>query len=278
MQEINSPARSWSHPDPRPTAFRLKGTDPTYYTAYTSGGSAYKATLSAVGEVSAVTSLGGTEANPIDVSHLLSVASQELAGLPKQSAVSFNVWFDLNTAMHSALIAANSNLQDYVFRFYRPNSFNCTLVAQVGGFNITSGDVKQRLQRDRDADPPWCRCDVARPVMLTRDQILAANDLPREEVEVPEWGGTIMVGAMTGTDRDAFEESILLEDGKANLQNMRARLAACCIVDQEGRRLFSLHDIEALGKKSAKALERVTKVAQRLNRLGDTQLEEIKGN
>lgn len=140
MQEINSRAFVVSA-SPTGNVFRLKGTDPTYYTAYTSGGSAYKATMSAIGEVQSIGSIGGTEPSEIDVSHLLSVAEQKLAGLPKQSNVTFNVWFDLNTAMHTTLIAANSNLQDYVFQFYRPNSFNCTLVAQVAGFSITSGDV-----------------------------------------------------------------------------------------------------------------------------------------
>lgn len=114
--------------------------------------------------------------------------------------------------------------------------------------------------------------------MLTRDQILAADDLPREQVDVPEWGGSVLVGALTGTERDAFEQSLLMADGKVNLQNMRARLAACCLIDEAGQRLFSLHDVEALGRKNAKALERVTKVAQRLNRMGDAQLEELTGN
>ena len=113
--------------------------------------------------------------------------------------------------------------------------------------------------------------------MLTREQILAADDLSRETVDVPEWGGSVVVQMMRGSDRDAFEASIITE-GKPDLRNMRAKLAAACIVDESGKRLFSVADVDALGAKSAKALERVTSVAQRLNRLGDEQLEEIKGN
>lgn len=113
--------------------------------------------------------------------------------------------------------------------------------------------------------------------MLTRDQILAAEDLKRETVDVPEWGGSVIVRTMTGTDRDAFDASIVT-GGKADLRNMRAKLAAACIVDENGTRLFSVVDVEALGAKSSGALDRIVRVAQRLNRIGDAELEELKGN
>jgi hypothetical protein len=113
---------------------------------------------------------------------------------------------------------------------------------------------------------------------LTRDQILAADDLRREAVDVPEWGGKVMVSAFTGKCRDAFEESITTDTGKPNLVNMRAKLAAMCIVDEKGKPLFTTADVEALGAKSSNALDRVVTVAQRLNRLGDSQLEELRGN
>ena len=113
--------------------------------------------------------------------------------------------------------------------------------------------------------------------MLTREQILAHDDLKRETVDVPEWGGSVIVQTMTGADRDAFEASIV-SGGKPDMRNMRAKLAAACIVNEAGERLFSVVDVEALGAKSAGALERIVRVAQRLNRLGDAQLEELKGN
>lgn len=115
-------------------------------------------------------------------------------------------------------------------------------------------------------------------MILNRDQILAADDLTRETVEVPEWGGTVVVSTMTGTQRDAFEASIVLADGRADLRDMRAKLAVACIVDEAGAPVFSHGDISSLGRKSAKALERVAKVAQRLNKIGNEELEALKGN
>ena len=139
MQQINN--RAFVVANQTTNTFTLKGTVGSSYTAYGSGGSVYKATMSAIGEVRDIPELGGTEPNEFDVSHLLSVAEEKLAGLPKQSNISFNVWFDLTTANHQGLLNANADLVERVFRFYRPSSFNLTVVAQVGGFRITAGDV-----------------------------------------------------------------------------------------------------------------------------------------
>jgi hypothetical protein len=42
--------------------------------------------------------------------------------------------------------------------------------------------------------------------------------------------------------------------------------------------LVVIADVEALGRKSAAALERVCKVAQALNGIGEAELEDLKGN
>jgi hypothetical protein len=108
--------------------------------------------------------------------------------------------------------------------------------------------------------------------LLTKDQILEASDLKTTEVEVPEWGGSVMVRTMTGSDRDAFEATLIttLEDGtrKPNMANMRTKLVALTLVGSDGSLLFSVDDVERLALKSAAALERVFDAAQTLNGLG----------
>lgn len=113
--------------------------------------------------------------------------------------------------------------------------------------------------------------------MLTREQILAADDLKSEVVPVPEWGGEVRVGMMSGARRDAFEDS-LRTDGALDLSNRRAKLVAAALIDEQGNALFTSADIEALGRKSMAALDRVTGIAQRLNKLGDAELEQATGN
>lgn len=116
---------------------------------------------------------------------------------------------------------------------------------------------------------------------LTRDAILKAQDLPVEEVEVSEWGGVVRVRGLTGAERDAFEQSIVEQRGKntrMNLRNIRAKLVALTVVDENGNRIFSDEDAEALGKKSAAALDRIFAVAQRLSGLRPEDVEELAGN
>jgi hypothetical protein len=110
--------------------------------------------------------------------------------------------------------------------------------------------------------------------ILSKDAILAADDLPRETVNVPEWGGEVLVRTMSGTDRDAFEASLLEKDGR--MENVRARLVALTLCDAQGDRLFDDSEIAALGRKSARALDRVFSVAQRLNGIGVEQVDTAK--
>jgi len=114
--------------------------------------------------------------------------------------------------------------------------------------------------------------------LLTKDQILAASDIKTEEVHVPEWGGTVRVSTMTGEARDRFESACVTDDGKANVSNVRAKLVASSIVDEDGRLMFTDADIEQLGHKSAAALDRVFEVAQRLSRVSASDVEDLAKN
>lgn len=114
--------------------------------------------------------------------------------------------------------------------------------------------------------------------LLTREQILGADDLPTEDVDVPEWGGTVRLRTLTGTERDAFEASSVQQAGKVrriNINNIRARLVALCIVGEDGNRMFSDTDIKALGAKSSKALDRVFDAASKMNGLSDEDVEKL---
>jgi hypothetical protein len=118
---------------------------------------------------------------------------------------------------------------------------------------------------------------------LSADDILNSDDLPKEPVSVPEWGGTVLVQGMSGTARDRFEAAMLNDsmDGIAKdkaMEMYRARLAAACIVDESGKRLFQGAAVKRLGEKSAQALSRVVDVASRLSGLTDSDVEELTGN
>lgn len=107
--------------------------------------------------------------------------------------------------------------------------------------------------------------------MLTREQILGADDLPKREVEVPEWSGAVYVRALTGAERVQFERVVFSDT--ATDESVMAQLVALCTVDQEGNRLFTTDDVDALNGKNAKALNRISNAAILFNAL-DAGIEE----
>jgi hypothetical protein len=115
--------------------------------------------------------------------------------------------------------------------------------------------------------------------ILTKEQILGADDRRTADVEVPEWGGTVRVRALSGAERDSYEVALagIRPDGtsRPNLVNVRARLVALSVVDEDGKRLFTDADAKALGDKSAAAMQRVFETAQRLSALTDDDVEEL---
>jgi hypothetical protein len=114
---------------------------------------------------------------------------------------------------------------------------------------------------------------------LTREAILGARDREIREVATPEWGGTVLVRALSAGQRDAFELSVTGPDGRErNLANLRARLCALCIVDETGRPIFSAADVAELAERSAAAVERIFNVARRLSGMNDADVAELAKN
>ena len=116
---------------------------------------------------------------------------------------------------------------------------------------------------------------------LDKAAILTADDLGRREVAVPEWGGTVLIRGLTGAERDAYEASMLRQRGTemvANLQQIRAGLVARCCIGADGERLFTDHDVGALGEKSAAALDRVFEACAGLSRLTEKDIGDLAGN
>lgn len=118
-------------------------------------------------------------------------------------------------------------------------------------------------------------------MILTRDQIVKAEDIEYEIVSIPEWGGDVKLKTMTGTERDAWESSVFRAKGKVNnadYQDMRAKLLSRCIVGEDDKRLFSDKEVAAVGAKNASILDRLYIVAAKLNAIGADDEEELLKN
>jgi hypothetical protein len=114
--------------------------------------------------------------------------------------------------------------------------------------------------------------------MGVRDLILNTSDLRTCVVEVPEWGTSITLREWDGATRDRFDALALemRERGAKMPPRLRAWIAAMSIVDENGQLVFGEQDIEALSRKSARALDRIVEAALRLNGLAPESATEAK--
>lgn len=114
--------------------------------------------------------------------------------------------------------------------------------------------------------------------ILTKQDILNKKDMKTKTIEVPEWGGEVIISTITGESRDRFETSVFDASGKMNSLNLRAKLVAACLVDEKGELLFKESDIKVLGRKSGAALDRLFSECQVLNSLGNAEIEALSKN
>jgi hypothetical protein len=119
--------------------------------------------------------------------------------------------------------------------------------------------------------------------MLSKDDIFKADDLPRETVAVPEWGGDVCVRTMSSEEKDQWEADWLnwkknVNGDEEDTAYFNAFIAAYTCAGENGAPLFSKSDIKPLAKKSAKALGRIAAVAARLNFIRDEEIEALRKN
>lgn len=114
---------------------------------------------------------------------------------------------------------------------------------------------------------------------LTREDILNADDIERDTVDVPEWGGEVIVRCLNaeeyidmGFDLQTDEDTIDPEKAK----ELMPRIVSMGIVDEDGRRIFTETDIEAIAQKSFGPVNRVSTRILELSGLAEGVTEETK--
>lgn len=114
--------------------------------------------------------------------------------------------------------------------------------------------------------------------MLSKEQILKASDREFEDVEVPEWGGSVRLIVMSGKERDRYEASLIkVVNGKPeqDLSNLATKLVSCCLVDEENKPMFT---VEELGDKSGAVINRLFEKANALNMTAFNSVKEAAKN
>lgn len=125
---------------------------------------------------------------------------------------------------------------------------------------------------------------------LSRDAILAVP-LKTAEIDVPEWGGRVRVRELQGLERQEFESSYSAakqrftvsgkrgrrqQETELEIHTERIRVLLChlSLIDEHGNRMFAgTEDVAALGKTSARALDRVFQFCWEMNGFGAEGIE-----
>jgi hypothetical protein len=122
--------------------------------------------------------------------------------------------------------------------------------------------------------------------LLDREKLLAKEELSVEKVMLNK-KDFVYVRQMTGRERDRFEQSLLKEvkDAKGNLEyersldDFRAKLVVNTVCDENGVNLLQPEDYPTLSQMmSARTLEKIVNVAQRLNQISEEDREALVKN
>jgi hypothetical protein len=108
-----------------------------------------------------------------------------------------------------------------------------------------------------------------------RDQILNADDIDSELVEIPAWGVTVEVRSMDGRARTRLLKMTTSGDGEVDMEKVFPEMVILCSHDPEtGERIFTEDDRDAILAKAAGPVELLALAAMRVSGMSGTAIDE----
>lgn len=116
--------------------------------------------------------------------------------------------------------------------------------------------------------------------VLTKEDILAADDVMYEEVYVEEWKGKVRIKILSGVQRDAFENKCVSQTKgkKIDLTNLRVTLITMAIVNADNTLMFTRQEAIRLNGKNGKVIEALYNATRKLNGIGDDNKKDLAKN
>lgn len=114
-------------------------------------------------------------------------------------------------------------------------------------------------------------------MILSKEAILAADDMGLLEVDVPEWSGSVYIRCMTVAARDAYENDWVQNKHKG-VENFRTKFLQKVLCDATGALLFTEQEMASLGGKSARVMNRLWTMAMKHNALTEADVEQLAKN
>jgi hypothetical protein len=117
--------------------------------------------------------------------------------------------------------------------------------------------------------------DESKEKVLGRDDILNADDIDILSVDVPEWGGAVLLRKLTSEDRGKIEYWCQLHTDTDAVGELYARMVIACAVNEAGARLFKWEDLKGILSKSGDAVFRVGLAAIKFNKISRSDMEDV---
>ncbi len=109
-------------------------------------------------------------------------------------------------------------------------------------------------------------------MLLNKQQIKDADDLPSKIVSMPEWGGDVKIKTMSARHRIEFEKRNTT--AKTELETMVNLVMFSCVDEHNNLMFVQKEDFDFLAEKSAKALIRLFEEAVSMSTLSNKGIEE----
>ena len=93
---------------------------------------------------------------------------------------------------------------------------------------------------------------MGKKYLTSAEAILQAEDFVYDEVDCPEWDGTVRIRSLSGGQRVVLRKAV--DSGRNDIDEM---LCVMAIVDEDGNRVLHQNQIGDLGRKNTAVITRI---------------------
>ncbi len=118
---------------------------------------------------------------------------------------------------------------------------------------------------------------------LTAVEILSAKDIDEAEINLPQWGGDVVVRGLSSEEHEKVVQDSMegpIKDRKFSMIGYNARMAVACTYDglakDGGKKTFNDSHLALLRKKASGPVAAIAKKVQELSGLGEEEVEKMK--
>lgn len=112
---------------------------------------------------------------------------------------------------------------------------------------------------------------------LTVGKILDSDDIKYEPLEIPEWGGKVLLKSLSGEERDKVER-MARQFSAGEIPGYSAEIAAMTVCDGNKKLLFTNAELPRLRKKSGAILRKIFDAVAKQNLLTPDAIQDAAKN